>query len=105
MSYSIEEAITDYVNEQVSNTITEEVETALDNSYVISDLRSEVEDLERRVNKLDGSDIVQDVLTQVVEKLVGTLNGYTLISKSDRDFYINEIDGLKKQLSEKKDVA
>ena len=105
MSYDIQEAITDYVNEQVSNTITEEVETALDNSYIISDLRSEVEDLERRVNKLDGSDIVQDVLTQVVEKLVGTLNGYTLISKSDRDFYINEIDGLKKQLSEKKDVA
>ena len=101
MSYDIQDAITEYVNEQVSNTITEEVETALDNSYVISDLRSEVEDLERRLN----NDIVVDVVKQVVEKLVGTLDGYELISKSDRDFYINEIDGLKKQLSEKKDVA
>ena len=63
MSYGIEDAITEYVNEQVSNTISEEVETALDNSYIISDLRSEVEDLERRVNKLDGSDIVQDAVS------------------------------------------
>ena len=101
MSYDIQDAITEYVNEQVSNTITEEVETALDNSYVISDLRSEVEEIERRLN----DEIVEKVVMQVVEKLVATLGGYEVIAKSDRNSYIKEIEDLKKQLSEKKDVA
>ena len=101
MSYDIQEAITDYVNEQVSNTITEEVETALENSYVVSDLRSEVEEIERRLN----DEIANEVLKQVITKLASSLNGYELVAKTTLDRLNQKVEELNKQLSEKKDVA
>tara|TARA_R100000388_G_scaffold71074_1_gene51451 strand:+ start:32 stop:334 length:303 start_codon:yes stop_codon:yes gene_type:complete len=100
MSYGIEDAITEYVNEQVSNTITEEVETALENSYVIQDIKSDLDGLLSREDE-----IANEVMKQIIIKLASELGGYELVAKSTLDRLNQKVEELNKQLSEKKDVA
>tara|TARA_R100000231_G_scaffold83158_1_gene63442 strand:- start:879 stop:1181 length:303 start_codon:yes stop_codon:yes gene_type:complete len=100
MSYGIEDAITEYVNEQVSNTITEEVETALENSYVIQDIKSDLDGLLSREDE-----IANEVMKQIITKLASELGGYELVAKSTLDRLNQKVEELNKQLSEKKDVA
>ena len=100
MSYGIEDAITEYVNEQVSNTITEEVETALENSYVIQDIKSDLDGLLSREDE-----IANEVMKQIITKLASELGGYELVAKSTLDRLNQKVEELNKQLSEKKDIA
>ena len=96
MSYDIENAITSYVDEQIESRI----EAQIDESYVIQDIKSDVDGLLSREDE-----IANEVLKQVITKLASTLDGYELVSNSTIDRLNQKVEELNKQLSEKKDVA
>ena len=100
MSYNIQDAITEYVDERVVESIKEEVESSIDESYIIQDIRNDVEGLLSREDEL-----VNQVVKQVITKLASTLDGYELVSNSTIDRLNQKVEELNKQLSEKKDVA
>jgi len=96
MSYDIENAITSYVDEQIESRI----EAQIDESYVIQDIKSDVDGLLSREDE-----IANEVLKQVITKLASSLDGYELVAKSTLDRLNQKVEELNKQLSEKKDVA
>ena len=96
MSYDIENAITSYVDEQIESRI----EAQIDESYVIQDIKSDVDGLLSREDE-----IANEVLKQVIIKLASTLDGYELVSNSTINRLNQKVEELNKQLSEKKDVA
>lgn len=96
MSYDIETAITSYVDEQIESRI----EDSVSESYVIQDIKSDVDGLLSREDE-----IANEVLKQVITKLASTLDGYELVSNSTIDRLNQKVEELNKQLSEKKDVA
>ena len=96
MSYDIENAITSYVDEQIESRI----EAQIDESYVIQDIKSDVDGLLSREDEM-----VNEVVKQVITKLASTLDGYELVSNSTLDRLNQKVEELNKQLSEKKDVA
>ena len=96
MSYDIENAITSYVDEQIESRI----EAQIDESYVIQDIKSDVDGLLSREDE-----IANEVLKQVITKLASELGGYELVAKSTLDRLNQKVEELNKQLSEKKDVA
>ena len=96
MSYDIENAITSYVDEQIESRI----EAQIDESYVIQDIKSDVDGLLSREDE-----IANEVLKQVITKLASSLDGYELVAKSTLDRLNQKVLELNKQLSEKTDVA
>ena len=96
MSYDIENAITSYVDEQIESRI----EAQIDESYVIQDIKSDLDGLLSREDE-----IANEVLKQVIIKLASTLDGYELVSNSTINRLNQKVEELNKQLSEKKDVA
>ena len=96
MSYDIENAITSYVDEQIESRI----EAQIDESYVIQDIKSDVDGLLSREDE-----IANEVLKQVITKLASSLDGYELVAKTTLDRLNQKVEELNKQLSEKKDVA
>ena len=63
MSYDIENAITSYVDEQIESRI----EAQIDESYVIQDIKSDVDGLLSREDE-----IANEVLKQVITKLASS---------------------------------
>ena len=96
MSYDIETAITSYVDEQIESRI----EAQIDESYVIQDIKSDVDGLLSREDE-----IANEVMKQIIIKLASELGGYELVAKSTLDRLNQKVEELNKQLSEKKDVA
>ena len=96
MSYDIENAITSYVDEQIESRI----EAQIDESYVIQDIKSDVDGLLSREDE-----IANEVLKQVITKLASSLDGYELVAKTTLDRLNQKVEELNKQLSEMKDVA
>ena len=96
MSYDIENAITSYVDEQIESRI----EAQIDESYVIQDIKSDVDGLLSREDE-----IANEVMKQIITKLASELGGYELVAKSTLDRLNQKVEELNKQLSEKKDVA
>jgi len=96
MSYDIENAITSYVDEQIESRI----EAQIDESYVIQDIKSDVDGLLSREDE-----IANEVMKQIIIKLASELGGYELVAKSTLDRLNQKVEELNKQLSEKKDVA
>ena len=96
MSYDIENAITSYVDEQIESRI----EAQIDESYVIQDIKSDVDGLLSREDE-----IANEVLKQVITKLASSLDGYEVVAKTTLDRLNQKVEELNKQLSEKKDVA
>ena len=91
MTYQIQDAITDYIDEQVESV----VEDKMLNASEVHDLRSDVDDLQSRLN----DDIVNDVVKEVIEKLMSTLDGdYVMVKRS-------HLQDLKTRATESKNVA
>ena len=96
MSYQIQDAITEYVDEQIESRI----EVSISESYTIQYIKSDLDGLLSREDE-----IVNEVVKQVITKLASTLDGYELVSNSTLDRLNQKVEELNKQLSEKKDVA
>ena len=96
MSYQIQDAITEYVDEQIESRI----EDSISESYTIQDIKSDLDGLLSREDE-----IANEVLKQVITKLASSLDGYELVAKSTVDRLNQKVEELNKQLSEKKDVA
>lgn len=96
MSYQIQDAITEYVDEQIESRI----EDSISESYIIQDIKSDLDGLLSREDE-----IANEVLKQVIIKLASTLDGYELVSNSTINRLNQKVEELNKQLSEKKDVA
>ena len=96
MSYQIQDAITEYVDEQIESRI----EDSISESYTIQDIKSDLDGLLSREDE-----IANEVLKQVITKLASSLDGYELVAKSTLDRLNQKVEELNKQLSETKDVA
>lgn len=87
MSYQIQDSITEYIDEQVENRIQDMV----DDNSTIQDMRDDLDTLQGRIDE----EIVQDVVKQVITRLMDSLDGnYVMVKKS----YLHSLE-------EKKDVA
>lgn len=72
MSYQIQDAITEYVDEQIESRIDDD----------LSEIKHNVETLEARLD----DDIVNQVVKEVITKLMSTLDGnYVMVKKSYLD--------------------
>ena len=90
----VQQAIEELVAEQVESRI----DDAISDNYTINDLRSDVDDLQSRLDGEDHEEIVQAVFKQVIMRLMDTLDGnFVMVKKS----YLHSLEESK----EKKDVA
>ena len=91
MTYQIQDAITDYIDEQVESV----VEDKMLNASEVQDLRNDVSDLQARLDE----EVTNEVVRQVIEKLMSTLDGdYVMVKRS-------HLQSLKDQATKSKDVA
>ena len=91
MTYQIQDAITDYIDEQVESV----VEDKMLNASEVQDLRNDVSDLQARLDE----EVTNEVVRQVIEKLMSTLDGdYVMVKRS-------HLQDLKTRASESKNVA
>tara|TARA_R100000030_G_scaffold66530_1_gene50673 strand:- start:121 stop:393 length:273 start_codon:yes stop_codon:yes gene_type:complete len=87
----VQQAIEELVAEQVESRI----DDAISDNYTITDLRSDVDDLQSKLDGQDHEEVVQAVFKQVITRLMDTLDGnYVMVKKS----YLHSLE-------EKKDVA
>ena len=78
MSYQIQDAITEYVDEQIESKIGDVIEE----SSSIQDIRNDVDTLTSRLD----DDIVNEVVRDVITKLMNSLDGnYVMVKKSYLD--------------------
>jgi len=90
----VQQAIEELVAEQVESRI----DDAISDNYTITDLRSDVDDLQSKLDGQDHEEIVQAVFKQVIIKLMDTLDGnFVMVKKS----YLHSLE----ESREKKDVA
>jgi hypothetical protein len=90
----VQQAIEELVAEQVESRI----DDAISDNYTINDLRSDVDDLQSRLDGEDHEEVVQAVFKQVIMRLMDTLDGnFVMVKKS----YLHSLEESK----EKKDVA
>tara|TARA_R100001126_G_scaffold84351_1_gene52752 strand:+ start:178 stop:459 length:282 start_codon:yes stop_codon:yes gene_type:complete len=90
----VQQAIEELVTEQVESRI----DDAISDNYTINDLRSDVDDLQSRLDGEDHEEVVQAVFKQVIMRLMDTLDGnFVMVKKS----YLHSLEESK----EKKDVA
>jgi len=90
----VQQAIEELVTEQVESRI----DDAISDNYTITDLRSDVDDLQSKLDGQDHEEIVQAVFKQVIIKLMDTLDGnFVMVKKS----YLHSLE----ESREKKDVA
>ena len=90
----VQQAIEELVTEQVESRI----DDAISDNYTINDLRSDVDDLQSKLDGQDHEEIVQAVFKQVIIKLMDTLDGnFVMVKKS----YLHSLE----ESREKKDVA
>jgi len=91
MTYQIQDAITDYIDEQVESV----VEDKMLNASEVQDLRNDVSDLQARLDE----EVTNEVVRQVIEKLMSTLDGdYVMVKRS-------HLQDLKTRATQSKDVA
>jgi|TARA_R100001086_G_scaffold25747_1_gene12147 hypothetical protein len=91
MTYQIQDAITDYIDEQVESV----VEDKMLNASEVQDLRNDVSDLQARLDE----EVTNEVVRQVIEKLMSTLDGdYVMVKRS-------HLQDLKTRATESKNVA
>jgi len=91
MTYQIQDAITDYIDEQVESV----VEDKMLNASEVQDLRNDVSDLQARLDE----EVTNEVVRQVIEKLMSTLDGdYVMVKRS-------HLEDLKTKATESKNVA
>ncbi len=84
MSYQIQDSITEYIDEQVENRIQDMV----DDNSTIQDMRNDLDTIQGRLDE----EIVQDVVKQVITKLMDSLDGnYVMVQKS----YLRKLEGEK----------
>ena len=87
----VQQAIEELVAEQVESRI----DDAIADNYTITDIRNDVDDLQSR---LDEEKIVQDVVKQVIIRLMNSLDGnFVMVKKS----YLHSLE----EARDKKDVA
>ena len=70
MSY-IGETIESFIIDKVEEVIDEKVSENVDNSYVVQDLRNDVDDIRSQVENLDETAIAQVVVDTIVSKIIG----------------------------------
>ena len=90
----VQQAIEELVAEQVESRI----DDAISDNYTITDLRSDVDDLQSKLDGQDHEEIVQAVFKQVIQRLMNTLEGdFVMVKKS----YLHSLE----EARDKKDVA
>ena len=90
----VQQAIEELVTEQVESRI----DDAISDNYTINDLRSDVDDLQSKLDGQDHEEIVQAVFKQVIMRLMDTLDGnFVMVKKS----YLHSLE----EARDKKDVA
>lgn len=100
MSYQIQDSITEYIDEQIESKVNEGgihsiVEDAVSDNHEIQEIKHNVETLEARLD----DDIVNEVVKQVIHKLISTVDGdYVMVKRS-------HLQDLKTQATQSKDVA
>ena len=67
----IGETIESFIIDKVEEVIDEKVSENVDNSYVVQDLRNDVDDIRSQVENLDETAIAQVVVDTIVSKLIG----------------------------------
>jgi len=94
MSYQIQDSITEYIDEQVENRITD----VIDDNSTIQELKDDVDTLQSRLDGEDHEELVQAVFKQVIIRLMDTLDGnFVMVKKS----YLHSLE----EARDKKDVA
>ena len=78
MSYQIQDAITEYVDEQIESKIGD----AIDENSSIQDIRNDVDTLTSRLDEEVVNDVVKNVITKLMESLDGN---YVMVRKSYLD--------------------
>ena len=90
----VQQAIEELVTEQVESRI----DDAISDNFTITDLRSDVDDLQSKLDGQDHEEIVQAVFKQVIMRLMDTLDGnFVMVKKS----YLHSLE----EARDKKDVA
>ena len=91
MTYQIQDAITDYIDEKMESV----VEDKMSENSEVQDLRNDVSDLQARLDE----EVTNEVVRQVIEKLMSTLDGdYVMVKRS-------HLQDLKTRATQSKDVA
>ena len=91
MSYQIQDSITEYIDEQVEYKISD----AISDNHEVQEVKHNLETLEARLD----DDIVNEVIKQVIHKLLTTVDGdYVMVKRS-------HLQDLKTQATQSKDVA
>ena len=91
MSYQIQDSITEYIDEQVEYKISD----AISDNHEVQEVKHNLETLEARLD----DDIVNEVVKQVIHKLISTVDGdYVMVKRS-------HLQSLKDQATKSKDVA
>tara|TARA_R100001086_G_scaffold194082_1_gene111047 strand:+ start:280 stop:555 length:276 start_codon:yes stop_codon:yes gene_type:complete len=91
MSYQIQDSITEYIDEQVEYKISD----AISDNHEVQEVKHNLETLEARLD----DDIVNEVIKQVIHKLLTTVDGdYVMVKRS-------HLEDLKTQATQSKDVA
>jgi polyhydroxyalkanoate synthesis regulator phasin len=67
----IGETIESFIIDKIEETIDEKVNESVDNSYVVQDLRNDVDDIRSQVENLDETAIAQVVVDTMVSKIIG----------------------------------
>jgi uncharacterized membrane-anchored protein YjiN (DUF445 family) len=100
MSYQIQDSITEYIDEQVESKINDGdirniIDDAISDNHEVQEVKHNLETLEARLD----DDIVNEVVKQVIHKLISTVDGdYVMVKRS-------HLQDLKDQATKSKDVA
>tara|TARA_R100001509_G_scaffold121048_1_gene75174 strand:+ start:338 stop:682 length:345 start_codon:yes stop_codon:yes gene_type:complete len=68
---AIGDVIEDYIDNKIDETIEDKVNENVDNSYVVQDLRTDVDDLKSQIENFDENAIAQMVVDTIVSKMIG----------------------------------
>ncbi len=69
---AIGDVIEDYIDNKIDETIEDKVNENVDNSYVVQDLRTDVDDLKSQIENFDENAIAQMVVDTIVSKMIGS---------------------------------
>ena len=67
----IGETIESFISDKIEEVIDEKVNESIENSYTMSDLRNDVDDIRSQVENLDETAIAQVVVDTIVSKIIG----------------------------------
>lgn len=67
----IGETIESFITDKIEEVIEEKVNESIENSYTVSDLRNDVDDIRSQVENLDETAIAQVVVDTIVSKIIG----------------------------------